>query len=180
MWVDRVRPAKWDEWIKAQPLLDAIRRFEAGELSGAWSLDDAAPWANSAVQYITINREYYPGELAPLATAEASFLTSLFGPPVVAKGRVTVWEVSKLPARRDYVWPAWTPPQTYVSDSGLAALPDTVHAAGWLNWPRVFPPAAPQKQSTLDKNELRYSRLPPMLRRKLERESEPSDTGQTP
>lgn len=176
MWVDRVRPQAWDAWVAQQPLLAALRSFEAGKLTGAWALD-GAPWADGAVAYVTLNREYFPGELAPLREAHAAFLTAWYGPAVIKGGGVAVWDVRGPPAETTYVWPSWSPPAGYVSSSGLASLPESVRAAGWRNWPRTVPPAEPEVRSASKEREARTARLPPMLRRKLAREAAERDTG---
>ena len=178
MWVDRVRPRAWDEWIASQPLLAALRAFEAGDTDGPLVLADAAaPWDDGAVAYVTLNREYYPGELDDLMEFEAAFLTAWFGKPVIRSGGVRVWDVRTPPLSRQYAWPEWTAPAGYVSSSGLAAVPDTVRSAGWLNWPRNFPPSPPEARDSSVEETVRNARLPPGIRRKLEREAERDDTG---
>lgn len=181
MWVDRVRPAEWNAWIAEQPLLDALRQFEAGTLSGQWELAaDQAPWTANAVAYITLNREYFPGDLGDLLDHHATFLTAWYGKPILKGGGVRVWDVRASPKLNSHFWPTWSPPSTYVTASGLASLPDAVDPAGWLNWPRSFPPKAPEARSTTIDQELRNSRLPPALRRRLERDETTDDTGESP
>jgi hypothetical protein len=170
MWVDRVRPGEWDAWIATQPLLDALVRFEQGELSGAWSLPAGAePVDLAAVRYVTLNREYFPGELAPLMRHHAKMLTAWYGPPVVATGGVRVWDLSRRVGDGTWTFPAWDAPDDYVSASGLASLPaDMIRAAGWRNWRRSVPPVAPT-DAPVAEDPSRYADLPSMLRRKLER-----------
>lgn len=181
MWVDRVRPAAWNVWIAEQPLLHALRQFEAGTLTGQWALTPGqTPWETGAVAYISLNREYFPGELGDLLDHHATFLTAWYGKPMLKGGGVRVWDVRGLPPHVSYFWPKWSPPSDYVTASGLASLPDAVNPAGWLNWPRGFPPAPPEARSTTFDEELRNSRLPAALRRRLEREASPDDTGEAP
>ncbi len=176
MWVDRVRPPAWDEWVRTQPLLDALRRFEAGELSGSWTMPEGvAPWDAGAVRYVTVSREYFPTSLEALRKAHVAFLTEWYGPPVVKSGGVMIWDVGEPPRARAHVFPVWTPPQTYVNASALGAAPDIVHARGWMNWPRSFPPTEPERSSPATEREARLSHLPPLVRRKIEREL--PDTG---
>ncbi len=180
MWVDRVRPAAWDEFVAAQPLLAALRAFEAGELKGDWSLDGRAPWTAGSLDYISLSREYYPGDLRDLRAHEEAFLRAWFGEPVVKEGGVKAWDVRGAPVATRYTWPDWTAPGDYVEASGLAALPDSVRAAGWLNWARAVPPEAPEWAPDTEYKELRDARLPPALKRRLGREEEIRDTGVVP
>ena len=179
MWVDRVRPAGWDAWVSAQPLLDALRKFEAGELRGDWHLAPGqSPWETGAVSYISLNREYFPGDLGELRDHHATFLAAWFGEPILKGEGVRVWDVQSPAPVVAYRWPAWDPPSVYVDASGLSSVPASVDPAGWLNWPRSFPPTPPKSRSfTLD-NEIRNSRLPPGLRRRLEREEANHDTSE--
>lgn len=182
MWVDRVRPRAWDDWVATQPLLAALRAFEAGTGERQLALDAAvSPWDEGAVSYITLNREYYPGELDDLLEHEATFLTAWFGKPTIRAGGVRVWDVRGAPLQRSYRFPEWTAPDGYVSSSGLASMPDSVRSAGWLNWPRLFPPQAPEARDDSLDEAIRNARLPPGIRRKLEREaSDDDDTGAAP
>lgn len=172
MWVERVRPVEWEAWLAEQPLLDALHRFERGELSGPWSLPEGATPAPEGVRWVTVSREYFPGELSALADQHARLLTAWFGAPVIRAGGVRVWDLAAWTGERHWTFATWTPPADYVSAEGLASLPATVRAPGWRHWPRTLPPAAPSEAAqAAPEARASWESLPPMVRRKLEREA---------
>lgn len=173
MWVDRVRPDAWDAWLRGQPLLAAWLAFEEGELEAAWEAPaTGAPVDLGTVRYVTLNREFFPGELRALLAHHAAMLTAWYGEPVVKGGGVRVWDLTRGTGERRWVPPDWSPPEGYVSDTGLTALPGTVRSAGWRHWSRAFPPAEPAAEAAQAEPEATTRRdgFPAMLRRKLERE----------
>ncbi len=180
MWVDRVRPTAWNDWITQQPLLDALLRFEKGELTGDWSLPaDTALVSDGALRYITLSREYFPGELQPLLEHHVAMLTAWFGEPIVRAGGVRIWDIQNDTGVRSWTFTTWSPPAGYVSQSGMAALPDSVRSPGWRNWARSFPPVAPSDHPVKADDD-RYAQLPAMIRRQLERKNPAPDTGTMP
>lgn len=176
MWIDRVRPSAWDAWLATVPLLDAIRRFEAGELSGGWTLPAEADPALLAqgVRYVSVNRGYFPGELSTLREHHVALLTALYGEPLVRAGAVRVWDLERATGTRTWTFPSFTPPEDYVDAEGRTSLP-TEGAVGLRAWPRTVPPRPPTARPAVDPS--RWAELPPMVRRKLEREATVPDTG---
>lgn len=174
MWIDRVRPEAWDAWIDAQPLLAALRDFEAGKRSGAWTLPEEADRAllGQGVRYLSVNRGYFPGELSTLRDHHVAMLTALYGEPVVQAGGVRIWDLTRATGERAWTFPEYAPPEGYVDAEGRTSLP-TDAAVGLRAWPRSVPPRPPTARPTVDPG--RWSKLPPMVRRKLEREAGAAD-----
>ena len=147
MWVKRVRPAAWDEWLAHQPLLDALRRFEDGTLSGPFTLPDGAVASLRAqgLRYLSVNPEFYPGELSPLGAFEADLLHELFGEPVIEDANLAVWDLEGWTGSASLSLPRWWPPADQIQPDGRTTLPATARSAGWQLWERSLPPLAPRR-----------------------------------
>jgi len=176
MWVDRVRPTAWDEWVDAQALLSGLRDFEAGERAGEWSVSAAelAALRAEGVGYISLNPEFFPGELADLEAHYAALLEALLGPPVAEADEVRFWAIGG--DGGSVSLPVWSPPASYLAKDGTTMpTPSTINARGWRPLPRTIPPQLPPEQSHMDPNDedavrARERQLSPMLRRKRERD----------
>ena len=153
---------------------------EEQHAAGDWSLPaDSALVSDGALRYITLSREFFPGELQPLLERHVAMLTAWFGEPIVRAGGVRIWDIQNDTGLRSWTFTTWTPPAGYVTQSGMAALPDSVRSPGWRNWSRSFPPVAPSDRPVKADDD-RYAQLPAMIRRQLERKNPAPDTGTMP
>jgi len=179
MWVARVRPAAWDTWLQAQPLLGQLVAYEGGAALEPWSLAPGGlqPLLAQGVRWISVNREFFPGELEDLRDHHRAFLQAVCGPPKLRGQGVWIWDLAACPGG-DWTFPAWKLPDSFVDASGRTSIPGNVPSAGFRAWPRSFPPSVPTP-ATATNNADAWADLPSMVRRKLEREAEQDgeDTG---
>lgn len=182
MWVDRVRPAAWDAWVDSQPLLGTLRTYEGGrspnDATGSWTLAEGAlrPLLDQGVRYVSVNREFFPGELTTLKRHHAKLLGALCGDPVLKGDGVRIWDLATCHGGT-WTFPTWSPPSDYVDTSGRTSLPHGVASAGLRSWPRTLLPQEPQADAVSEDKQQSWAGLPAMVRRRLEREATPADTG---
>lgn len=150
MWVDRVRPKAWDEWVAQNPFLVELQRLERGEHTGLFEVKAADMEALKAVglRYIVVNQEYFPAELAPLIELYRSLLTSLFGEPAVdVENQLRAWDITALTADVSVDALPYRMPVALrgESDGGRLPLVGQIHSLGWSTLTRTFPPELGQQ-----------------------------------
>jgi len=102
MWVERVRPDAWDAWLAQQPLLAQLAAIDRGE--GPRELvvtrADLRDLQDRGVRYVTVNTEYYTGELEALAPIHRQLLRGLFGEPILSSGEYFLaWDLDRWTGR---------------------------------------------------------------------------------
>jgi hypothetical protein len=94
MWVERVRPDAWDDFVAANSFLTALQHLERGELGESVTFEAAdlrALVAAGARTYV-VNQEYFPVVMRSLVTSYDRLFTALFGQPVASSRRVKAWD----------------------------------------------------------------------------------------
>jgi len=177
MWVERVRPDAWDDWIAGHPLLDALHRQELGEEVGTVELDAASFEALEAdgLRLITVSAEFFPGKLGDLAELHAQTLTALFGEPVHEQDALQVWDVASWTGVDSVAFESFAVPSEYVTqEGGIDPHAASVHSLGWRPLNKDVPPVIPPEEAfakeTDAERDRRIQTLPPMVRRRIERE----------
>jgi len=96
-WVDRVRPAAWDRWVRRNSFLAALSRLESGR--GPHTLSFEAEDLQDLVSYglglLVLDRSLIPVELRGLTDTYTRVLGELFGAPVVREQGVLVFETGQ-------------------------------------------------------------------------------------
>jgi len=171
MWVERVRPDEWDDWLSRSRLLSGLLAVEQGAGPSTWSLTAADVDALRAedLRYISLNREFFPGELASLHEHHVASLQALFGAPLIDDGGVRIWYLAQLTGATEIALPGWTPPEEYRTEaSGLAPVRAPISSLGWRPLPRSGTPAT-TAETAEERQQARERAYSPMLRRRLER-----------
>jgi hypothetical protein len=185
MWVRRVRPAAWDAWVTSHPLLSAILLREEGTLAAPVAVGaDIERLRGEGVRFLSVNTEFFPGELAALSDDHVVLLTALFGSPVVDVDSLKVWDIAAYTGLAEVPVAGFVPPANYLADGSRMPVLETVHSLGWRPLVRDFPPQIPPEdvvRTEVDREAFERT-LPPMVERKLERERarKASDAGAAP
>jgi hypothetical protein len=169
MWVDRVRPDAWDDWVAGNRLLSGLQAFERGVGDGKVALTaaDVRALLDLGVRYVVLNGEYFPGDLVGLPPRHQQLLTALFGSPVLdVRGLVLAWDLERYQGAPEVSARPFTPSADDLATDGTW-MPDAgvVDSLGWMPLDRRFPPEWPDPGA----QERALEALPPMLRNKLRR-----------
>lgn len=165
MWVDRVRPAAWDAWVRENGFLTDLMALEQGEHEGPFEVApaDLEVLRGVGLRYFVVNVEYYPSELAPLVAVYRELFGALFGEPVVdVDAELYAWDISTL----QRAGPVETLPVRLPvalrgeRDGGRLPLAGEINSLGWKNVDRRFPPELPPREEEAatedeDKEDLR-------------------------
>jgi len=149
MWVDRVRPDAWDDWVADNSFLTVLGAYERGELMTApfaFRPEHVVALRSAGVRYIVVNAEYFPRALYGLVERYPVIFEPLFGEPVYTfRDHLWVWDLE----RYTHVGlvedvPAFGLPEDYRNRDGSAML-DVGHgrALGLRGLARLFPPTIP-------------------------------------
>ena len=113
LWVDRIRPKAWDEFVAQNTLLAGIQSLERGE-SHRIDVDAADLSALHArgLTVIVVNKEHYPARLEEVAKRDQAALTQLLGAPTLTGEGMWAWTVPETPDsdRLSAELPSWTWP----------------------------------------------------------------------
>jgi hypothetical protein len=112
LWVERVRPDAWDEFVAANSLLSEMQRLERGELDTTFTVSgpDVTALKDRGVRVIVLNQEYFPLVLKPLTQSYDAVLTGLFGPPIAKGTRVKAWDLGNWTGATTVEFPKFTWP----------------------------------------------------------------------
>ncbi len=173
MWVRRVRPEAWDQWLDAQPPLAAIAARERGELRAPApiSQEQVDALLDQGVRYVSVNDEFFPGELTTLRDEHLQLLEDLLGEPVVDQDMLRVWDLDRYTGLQRIEPGGFTLGERELDPTGRPASAE-VHSLGWRPLERALPPQLPPPEvvRTEEDRALHELSLPPMIRRKLQRE----------
>ncbi len=111
-WVDRVRPAAWDEFVAANTFLTEMQRLERGEVTGDFTFEaaDLQALLDADVRVMVLNREYFPTTFAPLLQSYGAIFNALFGEPKVTAKRARAWDMGAWTGETTVAFPAFTWP----------------------------------------------------------------------
>ncbi len=97
-WVDRVRPAGWDEQVAANSFLAACQRLERAELDDGvftFAAADLRTLLDRGVRTVTVNREYWPGPYPEAPAAYTVVFDALFGEAAATGPRAKAWDMGR-------------------------------------------------------------------------------------
>ena len=95
LWVARVRPPEWDEYVAHNSFLSQIQRFERGEAGASFGFqpEDLQALRAGGARWISLNREYFVFPLRELVADWPLVLRALFGPETLRTGGLAVWDL---------------------------------------------------------------------------------------
>lgn len=149
MWVDRVRPDAWDDWVAQNSFLSVLQSYEKGELMTApfaFRPEHVVALRKEGVRYLVVNAEYFPRALYGLVERYPAIFEPLFGEPVYTfRDHLMVWDLERY-THVGFVEdvPEFGLPEDYRDRDGTAML-DVGHgrALGLRGLARLFPPTIP-------------------------------------
>jgi len=170
MWVDRVRPPAWDEWVADNSFLAALQAYETGQGDGSFAFQaaDIQALQDEGLRYLVLNGEYLPGKLIGLVPRYQELFEAAFGPPLEDHRRLLlVYDLDSYTGVERVELPAFAPEDAYLSTDGTS-MPEAgpVNSLGWSPLDRSCPPSWPTSQRD---REAELEDLSPMLRSKLKR-----------
>ncbi len=113
LWVDRIRPAKWDQFVAQNSLLSGIQALERGTAHTIEvTATDLHQLISEGVGVIVLNQEHYPARLEEVAKRDRTALTALFGPPSLDGDGMWAWrletprdETPRVATLEPWTWP---------------------------------------------------------------------------
>ena len=95
LWVDRVRPVKWDQQIEENALLFAFYQYEVGAISEdiTFSQADIVQLRDLGITLLVLDDELFKKNDHPLVRGYAIAFSHIFGEPVGNYSGIRVWSV---------------------------------------------------------------------------------------
>lgn len=97
LWVERVRPDAWDDFVAANSFLTEMQKLERAELTdGVFRFDaaDLEALRSRGVRVFVLNREYFPVAMRGLVDAYEDVFRGLFGPTTLQGKRQKAWDAA--------------------------------------------------------------------------------------
>jgi hypothetical protein len=171
MWVDRVRPDAWDAFVADNSLLAGLQAYELGLAGSELHIEpaDIGALEDQGLRYVVVNAEYLPGKLIGLVPRYERLLGALFGEPVLSwHGALMAWDLQAYTGATTVAVSPFEPLEENLSTDGTnLAEVGSIHSLGWRPLDRSFPPAWPEDEPSWEQT---LETMPPMLRKKLERQ----------
>jgi hypothetical protein len=119
MWVDRVRPDAWDDFVAGNSFLTVLQRLERGGLPPAadgkafvsFAPQDLQALLDQGVRWFVVDRTSFTFPLQPVVLAYRSLFDTLFGEPVLRDQGVWAWDARNWTGAHEarvpeFFWPA--------------------------------------------------------------------------
>ena len=122
LWVDRVRPDRWDEYVAANSWLSALQDMEAGRLEGPLQFrgEDMEALDAAGVRWISLNREYFTFPMKDLVGRYRTVLDALFGEPEFRDKGLWVYDIRNWTGVEEVELEPWVwPDDVLVGDEDL-------------------------------------------------------------
>lgn len=112
LWVDRVRPAAWDDFVAKNSFLREMQRLETAELDGSFRFEaaDLQALIDEGATVFVVNSEYFPSALSQVPRIYQGLFEALFGAPVVKGKRAWAWDARAWNGRQEVGVERWTWP----------------------------------------------------------------------
>ena len=96
LWVARLRPDAWDQFVAQSSFLQALQRLEAGELGERFTFDpaDLVSLQQDGVRWFSVNRELFPLRFQDRVAQYHVIGNALFGDPVLHSAEIRVWDIA--------------------------------------------------------------------------------------
>lgn len=111
-WVDRVRPAAWDDFVAGNSFLAGLQALERGESDGTFRFraEDLRSLIDQGLRHVSLNRELFPMELGQLVESERALFNALFGAPVDQTRGHWLWDTASWNQTTEVQIPVFTWP----------------------------------------------------------------------
>ena len=123
LWVDRVRPDAWDEFVADNSWLTALQQMERGELQGSLQFDgdDIRRLDEQGLRWIALNPEYFTFPMKTLRIRYREVLEASFGPAVIKNPRGPwLYDIRRYTGIEEIPLDDWTwPDDVLVGDEDL-------------------------------------------------------------
>lgn len=131
MWVDRVRPQAWDQFVENNTFLSSLSKYEEGSVQKLTvSAEDIERLRKEGVELVVLDAKLFPRPLMGLVPNLAKVYTTLFGQPVHRGDQLRVWSISNWTGTTEVDFPPWTPSPNLTLGNGRHKMPDPVEGRG--------------------------------------------------
>ncbi len=132
MWVDRVRPTEWDEFVDGNALLKGLSEYELGAQNPTLNISasDIDQLVQTELELIVLDSKLIPRPLMGLVPNLAKIYGQLFGEPVLRGEQLRVWSVANWTGVTVIALPSWTLPSGMDLGNGRHRMPDPVVGRG--------------------------------------------------
>jgi hypothetical protein len=112
-WVDRVRPAAWDDLVSENSFLAALSAYETSLTKGqvTFEKEDFDALIEMGLRYLVVDQEFYVLKLRPLAYGTRMAFQDLFGPPVLQGKRAWIFDVQNWNQQAFFNFTPWNWPK---------------------------------------------------------------------
>lgn len=113
LWVDRIRPPAWDQFVEENTFLVAMQRLEAGELGSTFSFAAADLMAlrRQGVRWFSLNRELFPLRTQAVVSTYRTVAEGLFGEPILRAPQIQIWDMQEWNGATSVSIEAWVWPE---------------------------------------------------------------------
>jgi hypothetical protein len=116
MWVDRVRPPAWDRFMSQSRLLSGLAAMERGGQGGTlrFGPEELPLLRAQGLRWFAVNRSAFPLEMQPVVRAYRRIFRGLFGPPVVSRPGLDIYDADRWTGRTEIELADWTWPDALI------------------------------------------------------------------
>ena len=131
MWVDRVRPDAWDEFVSENALLKSLSDYELGQAGTVTiTAHDIEELQVNGMDFIVLDSKLFPRTMMGLVPNLAKVYTQIFGQPVHRGEQLRVWDIRNWTGTTAIEFPLWTVPTNLTLGNGRHKMPDPVVGRG--------------------------------------------------
>ena len=131
MWVDRVRPQAWDQFIEGNTFLSSLSKYEVGETTELTvSEKDIRALEVQGLDLIVLDAKLFPRPLMGLVPNLAKVYTTLFGQPTHRGEQLRVWSTANWTGTTQIELPTWILPPNLTLGNGRHKMPDPAEGRG--------------------------------------------------
>jgi len=132
MWVDRVRPESWDDFMSNTHLLNALSTYELGSEGSVLFIESSdleALWTHN-IDLVVLDAKVIPRPLMGLVPKLGSIYVQLFGDPIYRGDQIRVWSTRNWTGNTEVELPPWNFSDTLTLGNGRHRMPDPVVGRG--------------------------------------------------
>ena len=131
MWVDRVRPEAWDQFVASNTLLASLSAYEEGTIQTlSVSTEDIQSLKDVGIDLIVLDAKLFPRPLMGLVPNLAKVYTVLFDQPIHRGEQLRVWSLANWTGTTQVEVPPWMLPPNLTLGNGRHKMPNPVEGRG--------------------------------------------------
>ena len=132
LWVDRVRPAEWDEQIANHRLLSCLQRYELGGIDQICEFEAQSiiDLQSMGIDLVVLDSTVFPRNLMGLVPKLASVYEELFGSAIYRGDGIRVWSTANWTGVEKIRLPDWKLPKGTNLGDGRHRMPGSVLGRG--------------------------------------------------